>query len=189
MSLSERNRNKKPTLPWDSVTLQWRHNERDGVSNHRRLLCLLCRLFRQIKENIKAPRVCEGNPPMTGGFPSQRASNTENVFIWLRHHDQPRATSTKKVAEVSRIQCPLADRRTYNKVNNRKPNGTATTGPDEVTRRQSEAAEVTRSQCPLFLSALTQTYRVRRESGIRLGYSSGATQVGKKYRDCKNILD
>ena len=38
-------------------SLQWRHNERDGVSNHQRLDCLLNRLFKvQIKENIKAPR-------------------------------------------------------------------------------------------------------------------------------------
>ena len=28
-------------------TLQWRHNERDGFSNHRRLDCLLTRLFRR----------------------------------------------------------------------------------------------------------------------------------------------
>ena len=29
---------------------------------------------------------CEGNPPVTGGFPSQRASNAENVSIWWCHH-------------------------------------------------------------------------------------------------------
>ena len=28
----------------------------------------------------------EGNPPDTGGFPSQRASNAENISIWWRHH-------------------------------------------------------------------------------------------------------
>ena len=33
---------------------------------------------------LQAP--CEGNPPVTGGFPSQRASNAENVSIWWRHH-------------------------------------------------------------------------------------------------------
>ena len=33
-----------PAYSW-----QWRHNERDGVSNHRRLDCLLNRLFRQRK--------------------------------------------------------------------------------------------------------------------------------------------
>ena len=37
------------------LTLQWRHNERDGVSNHQSHDCLLNRLFKvQIKENIKA---------------------------------------------------------------------------------------------------------------------------------------
>ena len=55
----------------------------------------------EIKENIKALRhwplwgestgdrwsgPCEGNPPVTGGFPSQRASNVENDSIWWRHH-------------------------------------------------------------------------------------------------------
>ena len=40
-----------------AITLQWRHNERDGVSNHQPHECLLKRLFKaQIKENIKAPR-------------------------------------------------------------------------------------------------------------------------------------
>ena len=37
--------------------LQWRHNERDSVSNHQPYDCLLNRLFKaHIKENIKAPR-------------------------------------------------------------------------------------------------------------------------------------
>ena len=31
--------------------------------------------------------LCEGNPPVTGGFISQRASNTENVSISCRHND------------------------------------------------------------------------------------------------------
>ena len=39
------------------MTLRWRHNERDGISNHRRLDCLLNRFVHaQIKESIKAPR-------------------------------------------------------------------------------------------------------------------------------------
>ena len=28
----------------------------------------------------------EGNPSVTGGFPSQRASDADNVSIWWRHH-------------------------------------------------------------------------------------------------------
>ena len=38
----------------------------------------------QIKQNIKATRDW---PPVTGGFPSQRLSNAENVSIWWRHHE------------------------------------------------------------------------------------------------------
>ena len=69
--------------------LQWRHNKRNGVSNQRRLGCLLNRLFRSRLKKTSKLRVtglCEGNPPVTGWFPSQRASNAENVSIWWRHH-------------------------------------------------------------------------------------------------------
>ena len=31
--------------------------------------------------------LCEGNSPVTGEFPAQRASIAENVSIWWRHHD------------------------------------------------------------------------------------------------------
>ena len=61
-------------------SIQWRHNESGGVSNHRRLNCVLIPLFRRISK--KTPKLhitdlCEGNPSVTGGFPSQRASNAE----------------------------------------------------------------------------------------------------------------
>ena len=65
-------------------TLQWSHNERDGVSNHKPHDCLLNRLFKaRIKQNIKAPRHWH----LCGELPAQRASNTENVSIWWRHHE------------------------------------------------------------------------------------------------------
>ena len=40
------------------------------------------------QENIKTPRhwPLRGEPPVTIGFPSHRASNVENASIWLRHH-------------------------------------------------------------------------------------------------------
>ena len=66
----------------------WRHNERDGVSNHRRLDCLPNRLFSRRSKKISKPCVpglCERNPPVTGGFPSQRAS--KKVAIWWRHYE------------------------------------------------------------------------------------------------------
>ena len=69
-------------------TLQLRHNEHDGVSNHQPHDCLLNRLFRRRSKKTSKFRIgvlCEGNSPVTGEFPSQRASNAENVFIWWRH--------------------------------------------------------------------------------------------------------
>ena len=70
-------------------TKQWCNNEHDGVSNHRRLDCLLNCLFRRRSKRTSKLRVtglCKGNPPVTRGFPSQRASNAQNVFIsWRRH--------------------------------------------------------------------------------------------------------
>ena len=67
------------------ITVQWRHNERDGVSNHQPHDCLFNRLFRQRSKKTSKLRVtglCAGNSPVTGEFPAQRASNAENVFIW-----------------------------------------------------------------------------------------------------------
>ena len=69
--------------------LQWRHNGHDGVSNHQPRDCLLNRLFKRRSKKTSKLRVtglCEGNSPVTGEFPSQRASNAENVSIWWRHH-------------------------------------------------------------------------------------------------------
>ena len=62
------------------VTLQWRHNERDGVSNHQPHDCLFQRLFR------RRSGFCAVNSPVTGEFPAQRASYAENVSIWRRLH-------------------------------------------------------------------------------------------------------
>ena len=65
-------------------TLQWRHNERDGVSNHQPHYCLFNHLFRRRSKKIHKLRVtglCEGNSPVTDEFPAQRASNMENDLI------------------------------------------------------------------------------------------------------------
>ena len=71
-------------------TLRWRHNERNGVSNHQSHHCLLNRLFRRSsKKTLKlhVTGLCTGNSPVTGEFPVQMASNAENVSIWWRYHD------------------------------------------------------------------------------------------------------
>ena len=75
------------------TTLQWHHNEHDGVSNQQPHNCLLNRLFRcRSKKTSKlcVTGLCKGNSLVTGEFPAQRASNAENVSIWwCRHIDRP----------------------------------------------------------------------------------------------------
>ena len=75
--------------PWSRhVPLQRRHNGHHSVSSHQpHDCCLHNRLYRQIKENIKAR--CHW--PVIGEFPSQIASNAENVSTWWRHHAKDRA--------------------------------------------------------------------------------------------------
>ena len=86
-------------------SLQWRHKERDFVSNHHRLDCLLNHFFKCRSKNTSKLRVTglyEGNSPLTGEFPSQWASNAENVSIWWRHPDEtwlPLLTDTKTLLE------------------------------------------------------------------------------------------
>ena len=77
-------------FPVNSPSLQWRHNDRNGVQNHQPHDWLLNRLFRhRLKKTpkLRVTGLCEGNSPGTGEFPAQRASNAENASIWWRHHD------------------------------------------------------------------------------------------------------
>ena len=72
------------------LSLQWRHNGRDSVSNHQPHDCLLNGLFRRRSKKTSKLHVtglCVRNSPGTGEFPAQMASNAENVSIWWRHHD------------------------------------------------------------------------------------------------------
>ena len=74
------------------VALQWRHNEPDVVSNHRRLECLLICLFRCRSKKTSKLRVtglCEGNPPWPVDSP-HKGTVTRKMFpfydaiMWLR---------------------------------------------------------------------------------------------------------
>ena len=79
-----------PHVEFNLSTLQRRHNERGGVSNHQPHDRLLNCLFRRrSKKTLKllVSGLCEWNLPVTGEFPAQRTSDAENVSIWWRHHD------------------------------------------------------------------------------------------------------
>ena len=56
---------------------------------HQRFHCLLSCWFRRRSKKTSKLRVTglsEGNSSVTGELPAQKASNAENVCIWLRHH-------------------------------------------------------------------------------------------------------
>ena len=62
------------------ISLQWRHNGLEGVSNHQSHHCLLDRLLRRrIKKTSKfrVTGICAGNSPVTGEFPAQMASKAK----------------------------------------------------------------------------------------------------------------
>ena len=39
-------------------------------------------------QKFRVTGLCEGNSPVNGEFPAQRASDVENVSIWWRHHER-----------------------------------------------------------------------------------------------------
>ena len=81
-------------------TLQWRHNGRDGVSNHRRLDCLLNRLsWRKSKKTwkVRVTGLCEGTSPWPVNSPhkgpvTRKMSPFDDVimdillFIWCGYN-------------------------------------------------------------------------------------------------------
>ena len=72
------------TIEAGQAVLQWRHNERDGASNHRGLDYLVKCLFKRRSKKTSKLRVtglCEGNSLVTGEFPAQKASNAEKVSM------------------------------------------------------------------------------------------------------------
>ena len=84
---AEPNRNKKDGTR--SCSLHWRHNERDGVSDHQPHEYSLNRLFgRRWKRTpkLRVTGLCAGYSPVTGEIPAQMASNAQTVFIWWLHH-------------------------------------------------------------------------------------------------------
>ena len=70
-------------------SLQWRHNERAGISNHQPHDCYSIVYSRRRSRKTSKLRVtdlCAGNLPVTSEFPTQRASNAVNGSIWWRHY-------------------------------------------------------------------------------------------------------
>ena len=66
-----------------SQSLQWHHNEHDGISNHLHLDCLLNHLSRRRSRKTSKlcfTGLCEGNPPGHPWFPLTRGTVTLKMF-------------------------------------------------------------------------------------------------------------
>ena len=60
----------------------------------------VCSRADQRTSKLSVSGLCKGNPPVTGGFPSQRASNAENVLIWWRHHEPSHKSVTNVTSHI-----------------------------------------------------------------------------------------
>ena len=72
---------------WSSLypTLQWRHNECDGVSNHQPRDCLFKRLFRRRSKKTSKLRV---NDLFDRWIPHTKGQWRGKCFHSIRHHDE-----------------------------------------------------------------------------------------------------
>ena len=101
-----------------TMSLQWRHNGRDGVSNYQPHHCLLNRLFRHRSKKtskLQVTGLCEGKSPATGEFPSQRANNAENVSIFRC------PTSVNQMATAQSVSLAFSVRRALQHYVNSRP--------------------------------------------------------------------
>ena len=72
-----------------TTVLLWSHMSimASQITSHSVIYSTPCLGKHQTKHERSASlTLCEGNPPVIGGFPSQRASNTESIFMLWQHH-------------------------------------------------------------------------------------------------------
>ena len=89
-------------------SLQWHHDEHDGISNHWHLHCLLnCWITRRSKKTskLRVTGFCARNSSVTGEFPAQKASNAENVSIWWSQQVIHRHSGNHVNALSKRLVC------------------------------------------------------------------------------------
>ena len=83
----------RPVVRQHKKTIYERYRLVCTPSDHQPHDCLLDRLFkRRSKKTLKfrVTSLSERNSPVTGEFSTQKASNAENVYIWWRHHGEPK---------------------------------------------------------------------------------------------------
>ena len=92
------------------IPLQWRHNGRNGVSNHQPRDYLFIRWFGHRSKKTPKLRVtglCAGNSPVNGEFLAQRPSNAENLSIGWRHRDSTNLAWYYMVAQIMTVMISM----------------------------------------------------------------------------------
>ena len=74
----------------EHMPLWWRHNDRDGVLNHQSHETVYSRRRSKKTSKFRDTGLFEGNSPVIGEFPAQRASDAENVFVMHEHNEHTR---------------------------------------------------------------------------------------------------
>ena len=121
------------------ISLQWRNNGRDGVTNHHHRHCSLNRLFgSRSKKTSKllVTGLCAGHSPVTGEFPAKMASNAEmfpfDDVIMILRPSGPLSSSTSGKGHLPLISTlPLfyhADIMTWKHIPHCWPFGKESTG-------------------------------------------------------------
>ena len=95
-------------------TLQWHHNECNGISNHQHLDCLLSHLFMRRSKKTSKLRVtglCEGNSPVTSEFPAQRSVTWkmfpfDDIIMFWDKYSHFQCTCTQRGCICISPQCP-----------------------------------------------------------------------------------
>ena len=114
LGTNQRNFTRNTKFSFTSMPQQWRHNGRDGVSNHQphHFYATIYSCADQGKYRSSAP-VAFVRGIHRDEFPAQMTSNAENVSIWWRHH-----AYKNTVCEITRgwlVNRPLMDSQRYTK--------------------------------------------------------------------------
>ena len=78
----------KSSWTWTDAASIWLHYSvmMSAMASSITGVSIVCPTFCLGADKKNQSSTCAGNPLVIGGFPSQRASNAENVSIWWHHH-------------------------------------------------------------------------------------------------------
>ena len=94
-----------------NTSLQWRHNDRNGVSNHQPHECLLNRLFRprsQKASKLRVTGLCAGNSPVNSphkGPVTRRMFPFDDVIMYTYHNSTTTVVGVRNLVVIVLWEC------------------------------------------------------------------------------------